>query len=156
MGQKSLFDVPQRLESLSRLGDPLDSLKGLIPWETFRPELSRLPEKERKSTAGRKPIDAVLMFKTLVLQSLYNLADEQVEFQIRDRLSFMGFLGLGIEDRVPDATPVWRFRERLKELELMEFIQPLWRPPGSRRLPGPFGADRGCDAGAGANPAQPS
>jgi IS5 family transposase len=43
-----------------------------------------------------------------------------VEFQIRDRLSFMGFLGLGIEDRVPDATTVWRFRERLKELDLME------------------------------------
>jgi len=120
MGQKSLFDVPQRLESLSRLGDPLDSLKGLIPWETFRPELSRVHEKERKSMAGRKPIDGVLMFKVLVLQSLYNLADEQVEFQIRDRLSFMGFLGLGIEDRVPDATTVWRFRERLKELDLME------------------------------------
>ena len=60
------------------------------------------------------------MFKVLVLQSLYNLADEQLEFQIRDRLSFMRFLGLGVEDRVPDATTVWRFREDLKELDLME------------------------------------
>jgi len=47
-----------------------------------------------------------MMFKILVLQTLYNLADEQVEYQIRDRLSFMRFLGLGLEDTVPDATTV--------------------------------------------------
>lgn len=51
------------------------------------------------------------MFKVLVLQTLYNLADEQVEYQIRDRLSFMRFLGLGLEDTAPDATAVWLFRE---------------------------------------------
>jgi IS5 family transposase len=120
MAQMSFFDAHNRLESLSRMGDPLEPLKELIPWEAFRPLLACVHEKERKSNAGRKPIDGVLMFKTLVLQSLYNLADEQVEFQIRDRLSFMRFLGLGIEDRVPDATTVWRFRESLKELGLME------------------------------------
>ncbi len=54
------------------------------------------------------------------LQSLYNLADEQVEYQLRDRLSFARFLGLGIEDDVPGATTVWRFRERLKEPGLIE------------------------------------
>jgi IS5 family transposase len=60
------------------------------------------------------------MFKVLILQSLYNLSDNQVEYQIRDRLSFARFLGLGMEDEVPDATTVWRFRERLEELGLME------------------------------------
>lgn len=79
-------------------------------------------EKARKSNAGRKPFDVVLMFKLLVLQTLYNLADEQVEYQVRDRLSFARFLGLGLEDEVPDATTVWRFRERLKELGLLETI----------------------------------
>ena len=104
------------------MGDPLERLATVIPWESFRPLLARVHEKERKSNAGRKPIDVVLMFKVLILQTLYNLADEQVEYRIKDRLSFARFLGLGIEDSVPDATPVWNFRERLKELERMEVL----------------------------------
>jgi len=79
-------------------------------------------EKARKSNARRKPFDVVLMFKMLVLQTLYNLADEQVEYRIHDRLSFSRFLGLGIEDAVPDATTVWRFRERLQEQGLLETV----------------------------------
>ena len=120
MGQRSFFDVENRLQSVSKMGDPLEHLASAIPWESFRPVLDRVHEKERKSNAGRKPLDVVLMFKVLILQSLYNLADKQVEYQIRDRLSFARFLGLGIEDEVPDETSVWRFRERLKELDLIE------------------------------------
>ena len=61
----------------------------------------RKPTEERKSPAGRKPWDAVVMFKAIVLCELYNLSDDQVEYQLRDRLSFMRFLGLGLEDRSP-------------------------------------------------------
>lgn len=120
MGQLGFFDVADRLESLSRMGDPLEALREQIPWEGFRGLLKGVHEKERKSKAGRKPFDEVLMFKVLVLQSLYNLSDVQVEFQIRDRLSFMRFLGLGLEERVPDATTLWCLRERLKELGLVK------------------------------------
>ena len=60
------------------------------------------------------------MFKTLILQSLYNLSDEAMEYQVRDRLSFMRFLDLAIEDCVPDARTIWFFREHLKELKLVE------------------------------------
>lgn len=74
--------------------------------------------KPRKSNAGRKPFDVLLMFKMLVLQKLYNLSDEELEYQINDRLSFMKFLDLGIEDKVPDATTLWLFREKIKEKEL--------------------------------------
>jgi len=84
-----------------------------VPWEEFRPTLERVwrkPAAERKSRAGRKPMDAVLMFKTLVLSALYNLSDDQIEYQVRDRLSFMRFLGLGLEGRVPDAKTVWLYR----------------------------------------------
>ena len=42
-----------------------------------------------------------------MLQSLYNLSDEQVEYQVRDRLSFTRFLRLGIENRIPDGTTLW-------------------------------------------------
>ena len=122
MGQRSFFDLEDRLRSLSALGDPLEALSGAIPWEELRGLLAKTREKARKSNAGRPPFDVVLMFKVLILQTLYNLADGQVEYQIRDRLSFSRFLGLGIEDQVPDATTVWRFRERLRELELTEVL----------------------------------
>jgi hypothetical protein len=42
-------------------------------------------------------------------QALYNLSDDQAEYQLRDRLSFMRFLGLELEDAVPDAK--WLYRE---------------------------------------------
>jgi hypothetical protein len=54
----------------------------------------------KKSSAGRKPFDAMLMFRMLVLQALNNLSDEQLEYQVRDRLSFSRFLGLAIEDSI--------------------------------------------------------
>ena len=85
------FDIEYRLEQLSKCGDPLVKLKEIVPWTSFRNELSKIHEKERKSTAGRKPYDTVLMFKILILQSLYNLSDEAMEYQVRDRLSFMRF-----------------------------------------------------------------
>ena len=60
------------------------------------------------------------MFRMLVLQSLYNLSDEQVEYQVRDRLSFTRFLKLGIENHIPDGTTLWLFREKLAEAGLIE------------------------------------
>ena len=125
MGQPGFFDLDKRLEAISAKGDPLETLKALIPFESFRAEIEavvRLAPEERKSNAGRKPFDAVLMFKVLVLQTLYNLSDEQVEYQIRDRISFMRFLGLGLEDAVPDATTVWLFREALAKAGLMKTL----------------------------------
>jgi IS5 family transposase len=60
------------------------------------------------------------MFKVLVLQSLYNLGDDAMEYQIKDRIFFMGFLGLSIGDCVPDAKTIWLFREQLGELGLVK------------------------------------
>jgi transposase len=62
---------------------------------------------------GRPPFDPVMMFKILIIQATNNLSDERAEFLINDRLSFMRFLGLGLEDRVPDARTIWLFREKL-------------------------------------------
>lgn len=104
------------------MGDPLVKLKAEIDFEDFRADLKRVHEKERKSNAGAKPFDGVLMFKVLILQHLYNLSDDGLEYQIRDRLSFVRFLGLRMEHRVPDAKTVWLFRERLKALGLVEVL----------------------------------
>jgi IS5 family transposase len=118
--QPGFFDINERTAKLTETGDPLVALKRLIDWEAFRPCLNVVYDKPRKSNAGAKPIDVVLMFKIMVLQQLHNLSDDRIEYQIRDRLSFMRFLGLQLESRVPDAKTIWLFRERLKELNLVD------------------------------------
>jgi IS5 family transposase len=117
-----LFDLDDRAAKLTALGDPLVTLKAEIDFEFFRADLARVHEKPRKSNAGAKPFDVVLMFMVLILQHLYNLSDDGLEYQIRDRLSFMRFLGLPLEDRVPDAKTVWLFRERLKARGLVDVL----------------------------------
>ena len=125
MAQMGFFDLSDRYASLDAKNDPLVEIDGAVPWEEFRPALERVwrkPDAERKSRAGRKPIDAVLMFKTLILSALYNLSDDQIEYQVRDRLSFMRFLGLGLGDRVPDAKTVWLYREALAQAGQVEAL----------------------------------
>src|SRR5579862_8865 len=116
MGQLGFFDAERRLAALSAKGDPLEAIDRLVPWESFRADIEAVvlaTDEMRKSSAGRKPVDAIVMFRMLVLQALNNLSDDQVEYQVRDRLSFTRFLRLGIEDRVPDGTTLWLFREKL-------------------------------------------
>ena len=72
--------------------------------------------------AGRPSYDVILMFKILVLQRLYNLSDDQMEFQINDRMSFMRFLGLGLECRVPDAKTIWLFRDKLTKANVIKLL----------------------------------
>ena len=116
MGQTGFFDLQDRLKSLDEMGDPLEALNRVVPWEDFRSMLRKaLRDKERKSEAGRTPYDEVLMFKVLVLQALYNLADERTQFHIQDRLSFMRFLGLGMDKDVPDAKTIWLYRNKLAQ-----------------------------------------
>ena len=123
MSKMGFFDADKRLSILSSRGDPLEAISKLMPWEMFRADIESvvLPaEESRKSNAGRKPIDALVLLRMLVLQSLYNLSDDQIEYQVRDRLSFTRFLGLGIEDGIPDGTTLWLFREKLAKAGLID------------------------------------
>ena len=125
MSQLGFFDVANRYAGLDAKNDPLLKIDSIVPWEDFRPHLEavwRKPANERKSSAGRKPWDAVVMFKAIVLCALYNLSDDQVEYQIRDRLSFTRFLGLGLEDKVPDAKTVWLYREQLAQAGMIATV----------------------------------
>ena len=75
----------------------------VVDFEIFRELLeTHLTKKDRKSNAGAKPYDMVMMFKILILQRYYGLGDTQIEYQIIDRLSFKKFLGLESGDKVPD------------------------------------------------------
>ena len=91
-----------------------------IDWEQFRPTLNEAFDKENKGLGERPAFDRGMMFKILVLQSLYNLSDEQTEYQINDRLSFQRFLGLSLSNTVPAATTICLFRKKLAEKNLAE------------------------------------
>jgi len=119
-GQLGFFDLSDRYEQLSKFGDPLERLAGPVNFEAFRYRLDKALKRSDGAKGGRPPYDPVLMFKVLILQALYNLSDEQAEFMIRDRLSFMRFLGLGMKDTAPDATTIWLFREHLTQARAME------------------------------------
>ena len=118
--QSSFFDISERHALLERLGDPLPKIDNVVDWELFRPTLKRIRPKKDPRKGGRPPFDEVLMFKVLLLQQLYNLSDDQTEFQIRDRYSFSRFLGLEPEGRVPDSKTIWLYRERLMKRGLLD------------------------------------
>src|SRR5271165_6304321 len=101
-GEPGFFDVDERLQRLSDLGDHLLAFAKVVDFEMFRAELTRALAYSDGSQGGRPPFDPVMMFKILVIQAANTLSDERAEFLINDRLSFMRFLGLGLEDRVPD------------------------------------------------------
>ena len=125
MGQMGFFDIENRYAALDAKHDPLAKINAVVPWEAFRSRLEsvwRKPADQRKSDAGCKPWDAIVMFKAIILCALYNLSDDQVEYQMRDRLSFVRFLGLALEDKVPDAKTVWLYRERLSQAGLIEAL----------------------------------
>lgn len=120
MLQSGFFDLENRFGKLDQLGDPLKALNAVVDWSVFEPILEKGLRKEKKSNAGRPSFEPLLMFKVLILQSLYNLADAQTEFQIRDRFTFLRFLGLTPESRIPDEKTIWLFRESVKARGLQE------------------------------------
>ena len=124
--QIGIWDESQRLEKLSKLGDSLEKLNRAIDWEVFRPKLTKVFKKQAKGAGGRPPYDYVMLFKVLVLQRIYNLGDDQTEYQINDRMSFMRFLGLGLGDRVPDAKTIWLYRDTLTKANVIRELFDLF------------------------------
>ena len=116
-----------RLERISGLGDPLEKLTTAINFEIFRPLLNDIFGREvNKSKGGRPPWDILLIFKILILQEMYGIADEHTEFLINDRLSFQRFLGLTLSSKVPDAKTIWLYKDLLtksgREKELFDMF----------------------------------
>ena len=120
-GNRGLFDEQENHKKLSAIGNPLEMVQNVIDFEMFRDTLEDgVLTKDKKSPAGAKPYDVVMMFKILILQRYYGLGDTQLEYQIIDRLSFKKFLGLESGDKVPDEKTVWAFREKLTNEGLVE------------------------------------
>lgn len=120
------FDQDIRLSKLSKLGDPLERLKAGVDFELFREKLEENLIIKAMGKGGRPPYDYVLMFKILILQRYYNLSDDQTEYQINDRMSFMRFLDLTIADDIPDSKTIWVFSESITNLGLSKTLFELF------------------------------
>ncbi|MCQ2371206.1 MAG: IS5 family transposase, partial [Akkermansia sp.] len=117
---RELFQL--RPKTIVRHG--LDKLSGYIDFEAFRPKLEELCH---YSENGRPHYDVVVMFRILILQTLYDLSDEDTEHCIYDRRSFQNFVGLrGVED-IPNARTIWAFRERLGAEGARGLFDTFWK-----------------------------
>ena len=115
MHAPGLFDLSDHLARLSATGDPLEALERHVDFEVFRTVLMEALGYGVRAKGGRPPYDPVTMFKVLVLASMHNLSDERMEFLIRDRLSWLRFLGFQIGEPTPDQKTIWLFREKLTQ-----------------------------------------
>lgn len=118
--QLNMFSEKIRLEKLSKLGDSLEELGKIIDFEIFRKEITQALYRTPKRAGGRPAYDVVMMFKILVIQRLYNLSDDEMEFQLNDRITFMRFVGLNMGDTIPDAKTIWLYRDNLSKAGIIE------------------------------------
>ena len=123
---RGLFEEQFRDEKIRNLKDPLEQLNRFIRWEDFRPVIDKAFAVTDPSLGGRPPFDRVMLFKVLILQRMYNLSDDNTEYQILDRHSFCKFLGIDSYVQVPDAKTIWHYREQLKKHEIIHDIFSLF------------------------------
>lgn len=113
MRQSGLFGLSDHMKRLSADGDPLAVLSQVIDFEAFRPTLVTALAYSHGAKGGRPPYDPVVMLKVLVLAAQNNVSDARMEWLIRDRLSWLRFLGFDLGAATPDANTIRMFRERL-------------------------------------------
>lgn len=111
----SLFSLNDHLEALNQQGGPLEVLERTVDFEYFRSWLVEGLGYGDGSKGGRSPFDPVALFKILILQAQHSLSDARTEFMIRDRLSWMRFLGVSLGDRTPDENTIRHFPDRMTE-----------------------------------------
>jgi IS5 family transposase len=96
--------------------DFLERLDCTLDWKPLEAALQAM----YPATTGRPPCPPLVLFKMSLLQHCYGLSDPQCEELVTDRLSWRRFVGLGLQDAVPDETTLVRFRQRLREHGLHE------------------------------------
>ena len=71
---------------------------------------------------GRPGLDPLVVIKSILLQSLYNLSDDSCEYQINDHLSFKRFIGISTSDKSPDAKTLWLYKERIRWKKMTKYL----------------------------------
>lgn len=111
----SLFAEHEREVRRSSIGDPLTGLTKHVDFTALAEDIDAAAPRPSRAKGGRPPYPTVLMVKILVLQQLYNLADDALEYQPLDRRSFLQFLDLTESSNIPDAKTIWLFRNHLAQ-----------------------------------------
>lgn len=122
MRQAGLFGLSDHLKRLSVYGDPLEELERIIDFEAFRPTLTAALAYADGTKGGRPPYDPVAMLKVLLLAAQNNVSDARMEYLIRDRLSWLRFLGFDLGAATPDANTIRLFREKLTEAGALDTL----------------------------------
>lgn len=113
--KSDLFAADRRKEKIDRLGDPLVEMEEHIDFAALAAELDRVAPRPVSPQGGRPPFPTETMTRILVLKRLYNLSDEQMEYQRLDRMSYQCFCGLADTASIPDHTTIWTFENRIGE-----------------------------------------
>lgn len=113
MPRTSLFAEQERETKLDKIGDACAKLSAHVDFAALAAQIDEAAPRPGRERGGRPPFPTELMVRVLVIQQLYNLSDEQMEFQLLDRLSFQRFVGLRQSSHAPDRTTLWAFKERL-------------------------------------------
>jgi IS5 family transposase len=122
MIKTSLFADQEREAKLNKLGDALRALEDHVDFAALAAAIDHAAPRPGRERGGRPPFPTELMVRVLVVQQMFNLSDEQMEFQLLDRLSFQRFVGLRDSSQIPDRTTIWTFKERLIEAGASESI----------------------------------
>jgi IS5 family transposase len=109
------FALQEKYAKVKKLRSRLENMGKIIDWNKF---IELFPERE--SIVGRPNYEKILMLKMMFVQGWYGLSDEELEFQVNDRLSFQQFLDF--PNFIPDYSTIWRFREELAEENLTDKI----------------------------------
>ena len=110
-----LFADEHHRKKIDALGDPLTDIESHIDFASLAAEVDEVAPRPVSAQGGRPPYPTETMVRILVLKRLYNLSDEQMEYQLLDRMSYKRFCGLANATHVPDRTTVWTFENRIGE-----------------------------------------
>ena len=108
-----LFAHEAHHQKLDELGDPLQEIERHVDFATLAARVDESVPRPDRTKGGRPPYPTETMVRILVLKRLYNLSDEQMEYQLLDRMSYKRFCGLDDALRVPDRTTIWHFENRV-------------------------------------------
>jgi len=114
--KSDLFASEHHRQQIDRLGDPLVEIESYIDFVALAGEVDRIAPRPVSAQGGRPPFPTETMVRILVLKRLYNLSDEQMEYQLLDRMSYQRFCGLSQAVNIPDRTTIWTFENRIGEV----------------------------------------
>jgi IS5 family transposase len=113
--KNDLFAHDHHRQKVDKLGDPLVAIERHIDFRALAAEVDRIAPRPVSLQGGRPPFPTETMVRLVVLKRLYNLSDEQLEYQLLDRMSYKRFCGLSMASNIPDRTTVWTFENRIGE-----------------------------------------